>query len=93
MARRIEIDPEELKRLHGEGLSDTAVGKQLGASGVTIGKLRRGLGITSHRGTRRPPAVANHKGRWTETIARLERERDLVQGAINALLELSQPNN
>lgn len=65
MGARKEIDVEELKRLHGEGLPDGEIGKHLGCSTGTILGRRRKLGLPANRGSfgkrrasRQPKAVA-----------------------------------
>jgi len=48
MPKKIEVDLDELRRLHATGMHDGPIGKQLGCSGVTICSLRKKLGLAAH---------------------------------------------
>jgi hypothetical protein len=49
MARKITIDPEQLKELHAQGLTDKEIGAQLGCAAPTICQRRKHLGLESNR--------------------------------------------
>jgi hypothetical protein len=48
MWRKTKMNLEELKLLHGQGLSDAAIGKRLGSSGSNVGLQRRKLALPSN---------------------------------------------
>jgi len=79
MPRKMEIDENELRRLHAQGLADGAIGAQLGCAASTIHLRRKRLGLPSNGGrrpsgsvgtTRRVPRTKSHS---TMKIVKVER--------------------
>jgi hypothetical protein len=75
MPAKIQIDDDELKRLHAQGLSDQAIGAKLGCSGGTIRVNRFRLGLPAGPRGRRP---GKGNGSVGDAMARISRKRDSV---------------
>jgi len=97
---------KEIRKLRGESLTQTEVGKQFGVSAMTISKIDRGINWK----TKGSPTFVPHSPRSKKTISKekiaqiielrkrhwfiveIEKETRISRGAINRILNKHVPN-
>lgn len=76
------------RRLHGEGWTFAAIGRELGVSGTTVKKYCKGLGLPDNQDSRRGKAESARNQASNELVQLPERERafDLIISGVSPLV-------